>query len=394
MLNRLRPYQITLIVAVVYLLIVLIGSGGDVLEFVTIGNCYAACNGQVCALGAGEEVEGYDGQFAYYIARDPLNAAPCIDVPAYRYQRILLPALGALVTLSTDALIPVAFVLIQLSAHVAAVALLERLLADLRVSRWYALVYGLFPGLLLGIRLSTSEPLAYALCIAAIYFHTQIGKTSENPTRLQTFYSLLPAIFLALAALAKETALLFTAGFGLYALLRRDIRGLISAITAVIPFALWQLVLNAWFGSFGVGSGGAGGTPFEIVPFAGVGRMISEGVITALNVGNSSGALAITLLVLIALFSAALPALWGVWASARQLISKGVQLNALYAYLLLINALVLWFVPFSTYREPLGLLRFLPGLVLAHLLFAAQYYRARRPLQYTFLWLILLLFLR
>src|ERR1700753_3211820 len=38
--------------------------------------------------------EGYDGQFSYNIARYGWNAAPLIDLPAYRMQRILLPALA------------------------------------------------------------------------------------------------------------------------------------------------------------------------------------------------------------------------------------------------------------------------------------------------------------
>jgi hypothetical protein len=49
------------------------------------------------------------------------------------------------------------------------------------------------------------------------------------------------------------------------------------------------------------------------------------------------------------------------------------------------------FVPFSTYREFLGLLRFIPGLVLMTVLYAAHY-RLRRPLVYSTLWIVLLLF--
>src|SRR5215216_5478354 len=43
-----------------------------------------------------EEGAGYDGQFFYYIARDPLLRhadAASFDVLHYRYQRILLPVL-------------------------------------------------------------------------------------------------------------------------------------------------------------------------------------------------------------------------------------------------------------------------------------------------------------
>src|SRR6266545_4885997 len=34
---------------------------------------------------------GYDGQFYWQIARDPLGAAQFLDNPPYRYQRILFP---------------------------------------------------------------------------------------------------------------------------------------------------------------------------------------------------------------------------------------------------------------------------------------------------------------
>ena len=37
---------------------------------------------------------GYDGQFAYYIARDGFAAAPNLDNPSWRFQRIIYPALA------------------------------------------------------------------------------------------------------------------------------------------------------------------------------------------------------------------------------------------------------------------------------------------------------------
>ena len=42
---------------------------------------------------------GYDGQFTYAIALDPANAAPHLDAPAYRYQRILHPLFNAILVL-------------------------------------------------------------------------------------------------------------------------------------------------------------------------------------------------------------------------------------------------------------------------------------------------------
>jgi len=148
---------------------VFVANSADPKVFVTIGTCYSSCEGfkGSCPVGTSN---GYDGQYAYYIARDPANAAPCQDVAAYRYQRILLPILGWLLAVGVENWIPLAFVVINLTALVGSTALLERLLIEQGVSRWYALVYGLFVGVFMGVRLSTTEPLAYGLVIAAIWF--------------------------------------------------------------------------------------------------------------------------------------------------------------------------------------------------------------------------------
>jgi hypothetical protein len=50
------------------------------------------------------------------------------------------------------------------------------------------------------------------------------------------------------------------------------------------------------------------------------------------------------------------------------------------------------FLPFSTFREPLGLLRVATGLVVAVLLYASNNHR-RRALNYALLWSALLVVL-
>jgi hypothetical protein len=59
---------------------------------------------------------------------------------------------------------------------------------------------------------------------------------------------------------------------------------------------------------------------------------------------------------------------------------------------LLMNSLVIIFLPFSTYRETGGLLRFASGLMLAVLLFAGRY-QMRRILNYSTFWVVLNVFL-
>jgi hypothetical protein len=402
MFKSIRPYQIVLLVCAAYLLLTVLTNGGDSRVFVTLGDCFAQCSGAVCTIGP---ENGYDGQFAYYIARDPANAAPCIDAPAYRYQRILLPIMGRVLALGITELIPLAFVVINLIALVGSTALLENLLETQKVSRVYALAYGLFGGLVIAVRLSTSEPLAYGLVVLAIWLGQgeeyltaktpRVTTPSENEKKpafsalsfvrnvASLWFKLYLAvpIVLALAALAKETTVLFVVGYGLYYLVqKRWGAALILALVVGIPFALWQITLYNWFGTFGVGSGGAGGTPFEIIPFMGIIRILTEGKLSAF-----------LLLAPIALIVAALPALWGLINSAREIWREKSNAH-LYAYLLFINAAVMLFVPFSTYREPLGILRFIPGLVFAHVLFAALRYRHRRPLRYSLLWAVTLLF--
>lgn len=360
-----QPWTVVLVSLALYLGVMLARSGGEAQVFVTLGDCFRQCaahDGEDCLEGT----EGYDGQFAYYIARSPAQSPDCLDVPAYRLQRILLPLLGRLLSLGQTALIPWVFVAVNGAALVISTMLLSDLLRAERASRWFALSYGLFAGVFMAVRLSTPEPLAYGLVIAAIWL--------EQRDRLWA-----SAAMLALAALAKETTLIFAAGYVLYFTLNRRWQDALRvAGVAGAPFAVWQVVLFAWLGAFGVGSGGALATAFEIVPLMGLVRIATEGSLAAF-------------LVLGVLFTfpvAVLPALWGLWRSVRDLLAGRIDA---YACLLLPSAAVMLFVPFSTYREFLGLLRFIPGLVLTVVLYSARH-RARRPLVYSTLWIVLLLF--
>src|SRR5258708_35189318 len=96
---------------------------------------------------------------------DPGGAAPSLAVRAYRYQRILHPLLARIFSLAQEPLIPWAMTAINLIALMVGSWALEQLLIAERVSRWYALVYGLFGGGFFAVRVNTSEPLAYGLVL-------------------------------------------------------------------------------------------------------------------------------------------------------------------------------------------------------------------------------------
>jgi hypothetical protein len=376
--RAIRPWMIVLVFLIGYIGVIYQTNDRDAKAFVTLGSCFLQCtghDGEDCnvpdeaSLDEQFAIEGYDGQFNYFIARDPSQAPPCIDVPAYRYQRILLPILGRALAVGNESIIPWAFVLINGLALVIGTRLLEDLLVAEGRKFWFALSYGLYFGVVIATRFSTSEPLAYGLVIAAMWAHHK-----KN--------SWLTAIFLGLAGLSKETTGLFAAGFIFwYAANRRwgDVLRLI--VLAGLPFIAWQLYLYDWLGEFGAGSGGAKATGFEVIPFMGVIRILTEGNILAFLLlgGLWLGAPVI------------LPTLWGLREVWRDFRTEGRPIT-LYTWLLLTSALVMPFVPFSTYREFLGIFRFIPGLVLMVILYSAER-DLRRPLMYSTLWIVLLLFL-
>lgn len=353
----LRPWWLVTAITVVYLAIIVAANGGDPLALATLGTRFSE--------GDPDGSEGYDGQFAYYIARDPLNGWQRCDVPAYRYQRILYPMLARLLALGQDAWIPYALPLINLAALGVGTWLTEQILRHYRMSRWYALTFGLYAGQLMSVRLSLNEPLAHTLVQAAILC------TERNRWRWGV-------LFFALSTLAKETTLVFVGGYLLSLLIRRQWgRSAGLALGVGVPFLAWQGMLWVWLGRPGLGSGGAGATGWEILPYRGLWS------VGALDVR----ALALLALVMVPL--AVIPSLLSLWAAGRDL-WKGRRHP--FATMLLANAAMMLFLPQSTFREPLAMLRLTTGLVVATINYGTCR-RSKRILNYTLLWLASLVFL-
>jgi hypothetical protein len=355
----LHPAVVTLLVSLALVGTVILKSGGDPLALARLGTRFS--QGDL----AGSE--GYDGQFVYYIARDlhPAQVAPYLDAPAYRYQRILLPLLARLLSLGYVPLIPWVLALINIAAHAAGTWAVTRLLLSWGGRRSYALTYGLWVGFLLAIRLDLPEALAYAL-VALAYLAYQVE------------HRRLSWLLLGLALFAREVTVLFVLAFLLAELSNRRYReAAILAGCTLLPYALFQGWLWWVFGQPGLGSGGAMATPFELVPFMGL-----------LRIGAYSRVL-LAAMAVVFIPAVALPSLWGMWQGLR---SWRARERGPVALGLLLNALIIPFLPFSTFREPGGMLRFACGLVLAVLLYAARY-QQRRALNYSFLWIVLNVFL-
>jgi len=347
----LRPFHVVGLVAQAYVVLTLTRHGGNPMQFALVGSRFDP--------GVAGGTWGYDGQFAYQIARDPLGAFRFLDVPAYRYQRILYPLVAWVLAMGQGALVPWALIAVNWLALMVGTRFTEDILTGRGASRWYALGYGLFGGLMMAVRLDLTEPLAYALAQAAVL-------TYERGRRRGAVG------LLALAALAKETTLLVAAGFLLSFALSRRWRDLIEwAVLVGAPFTAWQVILRVWLGAWGIGSGGALATPFEVIPYRGLASL------AAVNTR------AFALIALIMIPMALLPGLAALIAVLRDLARRDV--HPLVCSLLM-NALVIPFTPQSTLREPLGMMRFIIGLVAAVILWGA-YRKSRRALNYSLLWI-------
>jgi hypothetical protein len=324
--------------------LVLSSAGGDPLSLARLGTRYSQ--------GDPGGTEGYDGQFVYYIAKEPnpVLVAPSLDVAPYRYQRILLPLLARGIALGNPEWIPWTIPLVSLTAHMIGTWVLGLLIISAGVGVRYAVVYGLWAGFTLAFRLDLPEPLAYALVILAIF-------SERKGWRAWSW------VFYGLAFFAKEVTGVFVVAQLIDYARRREWRlaaGL--AGVAILPYLIFQAWLWQVFGAPGIGSGGANSTPFEIVPLLGFFR-----------IAGSDLRVFLVFLLIFGPFILA-PAIWGVWRGIRD---TRVQKIGQYSLFLLLNSALILFLPFSTFREPGGLLRFSCGLLLAFLLYCSSRQNAR-----------------
>ncbi len=355
--NGLRPWQLAALISLVYLASVLAANGGDPMAFVRIGTRFDP--------GLADGTMGYDGQFAWQIARDPTGGWRHLDKPAYRYQRILYPLVARVLSLGNEAALPWMLILLNWAALVWGTRATEELLQQYGVSRWYALAFGLNVGMLMAVRLDLTEPLAFALFqLGALYVAREQWARS--------------AVFFGAAVLAKEVILVLAAGYGLALLLRKEFRRATLWGAAVVgPFLLWQFVLLQWLGDVGVDSGGALATPFEWIPLKGWWNLYEFSPFWFVTMS----------LLLVPLVI--LPALAGLFLAVQDLIAGRYHPTAL---ALLFQSTVFLTLPSSNILDPLGVSRFVIGLIAA-LLAHGAYHRSRRTLLYTQFWIVTVIFL-
>jgi hypothetical protein len=199
---------------------------------------------------------GYDGQFVYYIASDPLNAPVHIDHAAYRYQRILYPFLAWLFSLGGNpALLHWAMLGINLLAAAIACSLLGELLEHHGGQTWHLVAFMFSAGMIIALRADLNEPLAILLALVGLVLAYR-EKWSWAGTAF------------ALAILAKEIALAFPLGVVGWLLVNRRFRiGVTVLAISLLPALIWGGFLTLWLGQSPLSAEQAAS---ELLPFYGL----------------------------------------------------------------------------------------------------------------------------
>ena len=146
--------------------------------------------------------EGYDGQYYWAIAVDPVGARDYIpdELEGYVYSRPLYPTVARATSLGISEVVPYSMLALSLLAVGAGTLGVGVFLRRRAVTPWYALVFGLFPGLVLCVFRDLTEPLAFGLAAVAI-------AVFDRRTSAATWGA---AGLLALATLTRETVAVFS----------------------------------------------------------------------------------------------------------------------------------------------------------------------------------------
>ena len=339
----LTPGLVALLVCCLVVGLVYFTHDRDPLAFVIVGDRFD--------LGEPSGNVGYDGQFGYYIAVDPLGAPARLDDPAYRYQRILYPFLARLLALGRPAWVPWTLLFINVVAISVTTELVGRMLARGGISPYLALLVPLWLGQIFALRADLNEPLCFMLAVVALALYE----------RERIWWS---AVALAGGALAKDSALLFLPAVVIVLLLqRRWWLAVRYAAIALLPYALVQYGLYRWLGEFGF-AGNA--VRFEAIPFYGI--ILSEPLPAR-----------VFLILFFALPVAALLVL-----AVRHLLHSP---RVVAAWALLVNCIFIVFLTRASIFDILALFRLATGVVVAALLFCAARGQRRLALLLHVIWL-------
>jgi hypothetical protein len=236
-------------------------NGFDASWFVTAGDRYCDASRVPPGLSVRRGSDGFDGQFYYRLALDPLASRPTdhgitLDVPALRHQRILYPLLARALSLGSPRRLPWAMLAVNFSA-LCLLGWLGGLYAQsLQRHALWGVFLATYPGSLLTLTRDLVELSEVTLIVGSLLL-VRRGR------------HVVAALLLVPAVLAKETALLVAVGAALvYAADRlrgREVRVRWHYFAVPLAvFLLWQVILFYNWGEVPVFAGRVNlGTPFK-----------------------------------------------------------------------------------------------------------------------------------
>jgi hypothetical protein len=235
---------------------------GDITRFILVGRHFATPS-QLPPGIAVAPTYGYDGQFFYRLALNPVNFSHIaygirVDQP-YRYMRIGYPWLTWLVSFGQHVLVPVMLVVINIVA-IGAMGYLGGMFA--RQGGRHALAGLVLPayfGLLTSLSRDTAEPLAAACLLGGL-----LAIRARRPV--------LAGLLLAYGALTRESVMVAVAAVAIVDFIgvirrRRSVRPGRDDLVWALPtaaFVAWQVVVKLAVGRFPllVDANGNTGSPF------------------------------------------------------------------------------------------------------------------------------------
>lgn len=234
------PWASALLIALLYLGVLFLQLSvheQDPSYFIDIGDRFTADRAAVPrSVRIVPDSAGYDGQFYYQIALNPfmpaaVNSGFRIDNGPYRNQRILYPLFAWLFSLGNPDYVPAMLLILNYLA-LCAIAWLGGRYAQLHsLHAVWGILFGLFPGFLFTLTHDLTEILAVLFLLAGVL------ALEQWPSKLYV------SLFLILAVLTRETALIAVMALGIVLAWKREFARWPMVVVPLAIFVLWQAVL-------------------------------------------------------------------------------------------------------------------------------------------------------